>query len=94
MYDIKEGSKAKAGLILFGVRYPKKEIDDDSGQQCHRQHRWPVTVIESALTTPSDTARAPMEGDERVYHGRHGDNGKEAGGDAPDPIAKVEQANG
>jgi hypothetical protein len=91
---LRKTAKPKQNLILFGVCYPKKEIDDDSGQQGDRQHRWPVTVIESALTTPSDTARAPVEGDECIYHGRHGDNGKEAGGDASDPIAKVEQANG
>jgi len=91
---LRKAAKPKQNLTLSGVCYPKKEIDDDSGQQGGRQHRWPVTVIEPALTTPSNTARAPVEGDERIYHSCHGDNGEEAGGDASDPIAKVEQANG
>ena len=35
-----------------------------------------------------------MKRDEGVDHGTHGNEGKEAGGDAADSIAKVEKADG
>lgn len=35
-----------------------------------------------------------MEGRQRIHHGRHGDEGEQAGGNAADAIAEVEQADG
>jgi hypothetical protein len=70
------------------------EIDNDSSQQCHRQHRGSKPIVEPTLTTPPDTLCSPMEGHKRIYHRHHGDEREQTGRDATDAVAEIQQTNG
>lgn len=76
------------------ARHPQYEVDDDGRQQSNRQHRRTEAVIEATLAALPDTLGAPVEGDEGVQHGRHGDKREETGANLADLVTKVEEADG
>ena len=75
-------------------RQPQHKIHHHSSQKRNRQHRRPEPIIEPALAPHANTLGAPMERDQRVYHGGHGDEGEQPGGNLADAVAEVEKADG
>jgi hypothetical protein len=83
--------------LLFarpGNREPEDEVDNDGPQQRERQEGGAVSVVEAGLPAPTDARSAPVEGEEGVEHGAHGDEREDARADLPDAVAKVEQPDG
>ena len=81
-------------LARPGNREPENEVDNHGPQQRERQDRRSVTVVEARLPAAPDARGAPVEGEEGVEHGTHGDEREDTRADLPDPVAKVEQSNG
>ncbi len=72
----------------------KNEIYHNRCQQGQRQHGGSDSVIETALASDPDTLCSPVEGGQRIYHGRHGDKCEQPSRYAADLVAKVEEADG
>lgn len=80
--------------IGLSIANPQNEVNNNGRQEGQGQNSRSKAVIDSALSTAADTLCAPVEGDECIDHGRHGDDGEEGGGDAANAITKVEQPDG
>jgi hypothetical protein len=80
-------------MILTSDRQPEHKVDNNRREQRNGQNSRAKSVIKAALSPHPYAPRAPVEGKERVYHGHHGNEGKEAGGDFANFVAKVEQAD-
>ena len=78
-------------VVPSRTRHPQHKIDNDRSEQRNRQHRGTEAVIEPALPPHPDALCPPVERDQRIDHGRHGDQRKESRRDLAHPVAKVEQ---
>lgn len=52
------------------------KVDNNSGQQSNSQNGRTKAVVETALTSHTDALCSPVEGDECVDHGGHGNQGE------------------
>ena len=80
--------------VHLGVLNAQDEVDHDSGQQGNGQNSRAEAVVEAALTTTPDTLGTPVECNDRINHGGHGDDGEQGGGDAANAVTEVQQTNG
>lgn len=91
-----ESSEKNIFLIINrnSIRLPtlhsQNKINHHSSEERHREDRWPKAIIKATLASLADTLGAPMEGDEGVYHGGHGDDGEQGGGDAADAVTEIQ----
>lgn len=74
-----------------GIPHAQNEIHHHSSQQRDGENRRPKAIVKPALSPASDTLCSPVECNDGVDHGCHGDDGEEGGGDAADAVAEVEQ---
>jgi hypothetical protein len=70
------------------------KVDDNSGQQSNGQDSRTKAVVETALTSHADALGSPVEGDQSVDHGSHGDQGEETSRDLADLVTEVEETDG
>lgn len=63
-------------LFTIAHSQPEHEIYNDSRKKGNRQDGRAETIIEATLSSHADTPRAPMECEQRVYHGHHSDQGE------------------
>lgn len=80
--------------MVLVLRDSEDEVNNDGRQQGEGQDCGTETVIDAALAAFADTGCAPVEGTEGVDHGRHGDDGKETGGDTTDAVTEVQETDG
>lgn len=81
-------------LFLVLVYHPQHKVDDDSAEERNSEDGGTEAIIEAALATLANRFGAPVEGDERIRHGGHGNEGEQAGADLTDPVAEVEKTDG
>lgn len=70
------------------------EVDHHGAQERDTENRRSEAVIKSALASQPDAFGAPMEGEQSVDHGKHGDDGEDASADDADAVTEVQQAHG
>jgi hypothetical protein len=80
-------------LVHLPVLNPQDEVNNDSGEQGNGEDGRTESVIDTALSAPTDILRAPVECHQGVNHCAHGDDGEEGCGDATDAIAEIEEAD-
>lgn len=80
---------------LFAIAHgqPQHKVDNDRREQRNCQDRRTQPIVESTLSAHADAPRAPVECEERIYHGHHSNEGKESSADLSNLIAEVEKAN-
>jgi hypothetical protein len=81
----------RLSVVLIANRQPQHKVDNNRRKKRNCQNRRTKPIIEATLSPHPYTPRAPVEGKQRVYHGHHGDEGEEAGGDLADLVAEVEE---
>lgn len=81
-------------MVARRTRYPQHEIHNNSCQQRNCQHSRSNSVVEAALAPLPYALRSPVECEQCIDHGRHGDEGKQSGTDLANFIAEVEKADG
>lgn len=81
-------------LILVLAHDPQDKVHYNGAKQGNCQDGRAETVVETALASLPYALRAPVEGNEGIGHGSHGNEGEQAGADLADLVAKVEQADG
>lgn len=66
------------GLILvhLPVLNPQDEVNNDSGEEGNGEDGRTESVIDTALSAPTDTLCAPMECHQGVNHRAHGNDGE------------------
>lgn len=74
--------------------HPQHKIHNHGRQQRQRQHRRSKPIVNPRLAAFANTLRPPVKRHQRVDHRPHGDDGEQAGGDAPDAVSEVQQADG
>lgn len=75
-------------------RNPQHKIAHNSGQQGNSQEGRTQAIIKPALAAHADAPGAPVERDEGVDHGGHGDEGEQSRRDATGAVMpEVEQAH-
>jgi hypothetical protein len=80
--------------IGLSITNPQNKVNNNGRQKSQGQNSRSKAVIDPALSTTPDTLSAPVEGDECIDHGRHGDDGEEGGGDTADAITEIEEPDG
>lgn len=80
-------------MLVAAHGEPQHKVDNDGGKQGDSKDGGAQPVVEAALAPKPYAPRAPVEGKQSVDHGHHGNEGKEAGGDLSNLVAKVEQAD-
>jgi hypothetical protein len=72
----------------------QNEVHHNSGKKRNGKDGRTESVVDTALPTAANTLCSPVECNEGVDHGAHGDDGEEGGGDAADAVAEVQEADG
>lgn len=80
--------------VQFVVLHAQDEVDHDSSQESDSQNGGTKAVIETALSTATDTLSAPVKCDDCINHGGHCNDSEEGCGDATDTITEVQQTDG
>lgn len=73
---------------------PEDKVDYHRQQKHDGQHGRPEAVVEAGLTSLPYTLGSPMIRRQGIYHGNHGDTGKQEGGDEGGPVTKIQHADG
>jgi hypothetical protein len=95
-------------VVLVAFRRPSKpslvvttsssntedKVDNNSGQQGNGQDSRTEAVVETALTSHTDALCSPVESNQGVDHGGHGDQGEKTSRDLTDLVTKVEETDG
>lgn len=89
-----QDQKSLPDSVHLAVLDAENEVHHHSRKKRNGQDGGTESVIDAALPAASDTLCSPMECDEGVDHGAHGDDGEEGGGDATDTVTEVEEADG
>jgi len=81
--------------FLSGIRYRKSQdkVDNDSSQQGQSQESGTVSIIKASLSPLPYTLGPPMEGEQGIEHGGHGDDSEYAGRDLTYTVTKVEKTD-
>jgi len=87
-------SQWRTQSVQFVVLHAQDEVDHDRGQESDSQNGGTKAVIETALSTATDTLSAPVKCDDCIDHSGHCDNGEEGRGDATDTVTEVQQTDG
>jgi hypothetical protein len=77
--------------VVVAHSHPQDEVDNDRGEQRNRQNGRTQTVVESSLSAHPDAPRAPVEGEQRVHHSHHSNDGEQTGADLADLVAEVKK---
>jgi hypothetical protein len=80
-------------MVVIAHGQPQHKVDNDGRKQGNSQDCRTKPVIETTLSPHPYTPCAPVESEQRVYHGHHGNEGEEAGGDFSDLVAEVQEAD-
>jgi hypothetical protein len=80
-------------MIIVAHRHPQHKVDNHRRKQRERQNRRTKPIVKATLSPHPYTPRAPVEREQRVYHGHHGDEGEEASGDLADLVAEIKEAD-
>lgn len=76
------------------LHHPQHKIHHDGRQKRHSENGRSEAIINATLAAFANTLRAPVECDQRIDHGGHGDDGEQTGGDAADAVTEVQESDG
>jgi hypothetical protein len=91
---MKSSTTMSSLVVRTHTRQPQDEVHNDSREQCYRQHRRPEPIVEPSLPSLPYASGAPMEREQRIYHGSNSHECEQAGADPADQIAEVEEPDG
>jgi len=60
--------------VQLRVLNTQNKVHDDSGKKCNGENSRTKTVVETALSSSSNTLCSPVESDNCVDHGAHSDD--------------------
>jgi hypothetical protein len=80
-------------VITTSSSNTEDKVDDNSGQQSNSQNGRTEAIVETALTSHTDALCSPVEGDECVDHGGHGNQGEQTSRDLTDLVTEVEETD-
>lgn len=80
-------------LLVIGHGQPEHEVDNDSSKQGQGEDGRTEPVVEAALAPHPYALCAPVECEEGVDHGHHGNDGEQAGANLSHLVAEVEKTD-
>jgi hypothetical protein len=80
-------------LLLVPHSHPQDKVDNNRRKQGNSQNGRTKPIVKASLAPHAYAPSAPVESKQGVYHGHHGDEGKQAGGDFANLVTKVEEAD-
>lgn len=76
------------------MRNSQNEVNNNGAEQSNSQNRGSNSVVESTLSSHTDTSGSPVEREESVYHRSHSNQREQAGGDSSDVVTEIEETDG